>query len=469
VRPLLRRPAQLSIGPRLVLTVAVAMTGVLALTASFVFWRVEQGLDAQLRQDLSTYHAIVIQDVRTGGELPEEGPGVWYQVLEPDGTVRAHSPELPVRRLIDAQGRRSALAGHVIREQRDALFHPGNRSFFVVASRARSATGPVVVATAISRAHRDQALRELLLQLAIADVLVLLAASFVGYRTVRGALNPVEQYRQAAEEAGGRPGMRLPVATDRDDELTRLGHTLNDLLARLEASTRREHRFLADASHELRAPLALLKAEIEFALNRPRTQEQTLATLQSVRAQTDRLISLANSLLDLEEIDSQDAVSRAPVDVRAMVEAVAERYAGAFAQAGRAISTDASRATVLASERWLDAALDNLVANAFQHGGGDVRVVARTRAERLEVTVTDSGPGFPSDFVAKAFDRFTRAEESRTTTGSGLGLALVAAVARNHGGTVRVRQGGVGAAVVMEIPCPPVTQRESRLEPAPAS
>jgi two-component system, OmpR family, sensor kinase len=469
VRGLLRRRSQLTIGARLVLNVAVAMTAVLILTASFVFWRVQQGLDHQLRRDVSTYHAIVVQDVRTAGELPVEGPGTWYQVLRPDGTVVAQSPELPISRLVDRSQLASALAGHQVTAQLDALFHPGRRSLLILASPVTSSAGRLVVATAVSRMHRDQALRELLVQLAIADSLVLIAASYVGFRTARGALNPVERYRSAAEVAGGRPGARLPVAADRDDELTRLGHTLNDLLGRLEASSLREHQFLADASHELRAPLALLKAEIEFALHRPRTQEQTVATLKSVQAQTNRLIDLANTLLDLEEIDSLAAVSRSAVDVSELVDAVSRRYQPAFAQQGRHITTDAPPTTVLASARWLDAALNNLVSNALRHGGGDVAIVLRTRGDRLRVTVTDAGPGFPPDFVPKAFDRFTRAEESRTTTGSGLGLAVVAAVARNHDGSVHIRTGQPGACVVLDIVCPPVGRREHRLEPAPAS
>jgi two-component system, OmpR family, sensor kinase len=458
--------AHLAVGTRLVVTVAVAMTVVLTLTASFVLWRVQHGLDRQLHQDLSTYHAVVVQDVKTADQLPNEGPGVWYQIVRPDGTISAQSAGTPVPQLIDAEGRRQALAGEVVHAQRDALFHPGERSFLVVASRVRSPSGPVVVATGISRAHRDEALRQLIVQLVIADVLVLLAASYVGYRTARGALNPVEQYRQAADVAGGRPGMRLPVATDRDDELTRLGHTLNDLLDRVEASTFREHQFVADASHELRAPLALLKAELEFALNRPRTQEQTVATLQSVQAQTDRLVSLANMLLDLEEIDSTSVAARSAVDVDDLVPMVAGRYRAAFIQAGRKLSVHAPPATVLASARWLDAALSNLVTNALRHGAGDVTVEAGVAEGRLRITVTDQGPGFPDDFVPRAFDRFTRAEESRTTTGSGLGLALVAAVARNHEGTVSIRPDHPGACVALDIACPPVSRRTPQPQPA---
>ena len=126
----------------------------------------------------------------------------------------------------------------------------------------RSPSGTRYVASAISRRKHDEALRELLLQLAIADLAALVAASFVGYRTARAALDPVERYRRTVErlERGSDvPHERLPVDTDRDDELTRLGHTFNDLLDRLEDAARRERQFLADTSHELRSPLSLMR------------------------------------------------------------------------------------------------------------------------------------------------------------------------------------------------------------------
>jgi signal transduction histidine kinase len=159
-------------------------------------------------------------------------------------------------------------------------------------------------------------------------------------------------------------------------------------------------------------------------------------------------------------------VSRSEVDVSELISAIAERCQAAFAQEGRRIRVDAPNVTVLASARWLDVAVGNLVTNALRHGAGDVSVVARVDGDRFRVSVTDQGPGFPADFVAKAFDRFSRAEESRTTTGSGLGLAVVAAVARNHGGTVRIEPAdGPGARVVLDIVCPPVDRVRPAREP----
>src|SRR5260370_6333868 len=141
----------------------------------------------------------------------------------------------------------------------------------------------VVAVVALQRGHRDEALRELLAQLAIAAALTLIASSYVGYRTARAALDPVERYRRrAATLSDGAPGLRLPVPNDRDDELSRLGHTLNGMLDRLAAANERERQFIADASHELRTPLALLRAELDVAMHSPRTAAQLTETLHSV-------------------------------------------------------------------------------------------------------------------------------------------------------------------------------------------
>ena len=200
------------------------------------------------------------------------------------------------------------------------LFPPSDRPYRVVAAELALARGNWVVAAAISRRKHDEALRELLLQLAIADLMALVAASFVGYRTARAALDPVERYRRAVEDIGDDDtGRRLPVAEGRDDELSRLGHTFNDLLARIEASAARERRFLADASHELRTPLSLMRTELEWAAHRPRSDAERARVMASMQSQVNRLVDLANALLDLEELRGTGPIPREPAALGALV------------------------------------------------------------------------------------------------------------------------------------------------------
>jgi signal transduction histidine kinase len=341
---------------------------------------------------------------------------------------------------VDGTTIRAAARGERSRQDVGHLYPPAADPYRVVTSRVETAQGPLVVATAISKHKHDEALRELLLQLAIADLATLAAASAVGYGTARAALNPVERYRRAAEEAVAAPV--LPVDPSRDDEVTRLGHTFNALLDRVAQANARERQFLADASHELRSPLALMRTEIEVALLRPRSETEQDA-FSSLRGQVERLIDLSNALLDLEELRGSDHLALAEVEVADLLEDTASHYRSTVADAGRRLATSAPSAlTVRWQPRWLDLALGNLVSNALRHGRGTITVAAvlveGTGDRQVELSVCDEGPGFPEDFVDRAFDRFARAEASRSTPGTGLGLALVHAVATAHRGTVAI-------------------------------
>lgn len=444
------------IGTRLVAAVTLAMTVVLVGAGAFVYWRISYALDRQLDQDLRAYADITARQVREGTAIPTDSPGETVQVYTPEGPLVSRSdPGVP--RLATPQ--RVAGVTGTGRHTYDVgrMLPPSKPVYRVSIFRSPSPTGDVVVVAAISRRKHDEALRELLGQLALTDVITVVAAGLVGYGVTRAALGPVERYRRAAASAGGDPMRRLPVDTTRDDELTRLGHTFNQLLGEIEESNARERQFLADASHELRSPLALLAAEIEWARHRPRAPEEMDEVLASVGTQVERLVDLSNTLLDLEELYSAHTAEVAPVRVEGLV---ASALAGWSEQAAaqdrelRATATDAE-VEVEVDARWLTLAITNLVGNALKHGTGTVTVAAEVTGaagqERLRLAVTDEGPGIPASLGARAFDRFTRADESRTTRGNGLGLALVKAVAEAHHGTAALVPGGV----VIDLPARP--------------
>ena len=426
---------------RLVLAVALTMTVVLAAAGAFVFWRVSYALDRQVDQDLAAYQHVVQRAVATDTDPPGDTPGQRYQVYDTDGHVQGGNAH---ERLVDAATVTAAAAGAASRLDAGRLLPAAAHPYRVVVARVGTPDGPVVVASAISRHKHDEALRELLLQLAIAGLATLVAASFVGYRTARAALNPVERYRRAAQtaEAAGtaQGGPTLPVDAGRDDEVTRLGHTFNALLDRIAASNDRERQFLADASHELRSPLALMRTELEVAEMRTGGDADTVTTLDALRGQVERLIGLANTLLDLEELRAGgEAAAPERVDVTSLVTVVADRYRADAAAQGRRIQV-ATRAglTVAGHPHWLEVAVGNLVSNAVRYGAGTITVGADRGADAVTVTVADEGPGFAAEFAPRAFDRFSRADPSRTSGGTGLGLSLVQAVAEAHHGTAAI-------------------------------
>ncbi|MGW7523196.1 ATP-binding protein [Streptomyces sp. NPDC054783] len=449
------RFGRLPVVTRLVLAVAVTMSLVLTGTAGLVYWRVQSALDRQLHDDLATYRHSLDRAVRAGTVLPPGPSGSLCQVLDTRGRVLAPSAAVGHRSLLTPAELEVAVRGHAVRRDVGSLLPITPDTLRLRAERVRASGGATrVVVAAVRRGHRDEALRELLAQLALASGLTLIAASYVGYRTARAALRPVERYRTAAAAlADGEPNLRLDVPADRDDEITRLGHTLNRMLDRLEASAVRERRFVADASHELRTPLSLLRAEVDVALHRPRSAEELNQTLRSVDAEVQRLIDLSNALLDLEELGSTGHITRAPVGLADLVDNAVAPHLRTAGRAGRGLTADAADTSVDVDARWLVPAIGNLVDNALRHGKGAVAVTAVVHEGRLRLSVTDEGPGFPPGFLPRAFDRFARAEASRTSEGSGLGLAFVQAVAVAHGGTVRAENSGGGATVTVDVPC----------------
>jgi two-component system, OmpR family, sensor kinase len=438
-----RRP----IVTRLVVSVAVAMAVVLVLSAAFVYWRVEFALNRQLDQDLEAWDQVVDRSLSTGARPPADTPGLKYQEYDERGRLVAGTPGLP--RLASPRRVRAVARGDAEDYDVGSFIPPSSHPYRVRPGLVRKPDGRRVVLAVISRSKHDEALRELLLQLGIADFIALLAASLVGYRTARAALDPVEAYRRAAQEADAESGGRLPVE-ERDDELSRLGHTLNALLARIEAGADRERQFIADAAHELRTPLTLMTSELEWAGHRPRTAEETSEVLDSLRGQVARLVELANALLELEELRAGQSLRLAPVSLCELVDDAVRDAVPAHTS----VHVDVPDVVVTVDRRWLGIAIVNLVRNARQHGSPPISVTARYDDSGLRLVVSDAGPGFPDEFREHAFERFAQADSARSSGGSGLGLALVSSVAQAHGGFAEVlddRHGRVGLSLPLPV------------------
>jgi signal transduction histidine kinase len=304
------------------------------------------------------------------------------------------------------------------------------------------------------RSHRDEALRDLLMQLGAAFGGTLVVAGYAGYRTARAALDPVERMRDQASGNALDNDFRLSVP-DTDDELSRLATTLNALLARLQETAARERQLLADASHELRTPLAHLQMEIDLALSRERTREELQVSLRHLRSEAERLTRLANDLLLIARAGGgQLPLRRTEIDFTAIAHEARARFAGAAAAADRQIQLDVQHgARVVADPDRLSQALDNLIDNALRYGAGTITLqYLRNGGSHVAIHVLDHGAGFPEDFVARAFDRFATASSSRTHDGSGLGLAIVEAIALSHGGRVGAANREAGTDVWLELP-----------------
>ncbi|GAA1914752.1 sensor histidine kinase [Nocardioides marmoribigeumensis] len=425
------RLAERTIVTRLVLAVTAAMSVVLLVSGAVVWWRVSFALDRQVDRDLTAYSDVVAGDVRLGHAPPTGTPGLVHQVYDVDGRLISGDAG---HRLLRRSEVRAAAVGEEVRREIGSLLPPSDRAQRVRGLRVDTPVGTRVLAVAADRRGHDEALRELLLQLLLAGLAVLAAASYAAYRTAHGALRPVERYRAAAEAADPDQQVALPVPRRRDDEVTRLGHTLNHLLARIASAHEQQRAFLADAAHELRSPLTVMKTDLEWVRGHADDPVEVEESLASLAIQVDRLVELSDLLLDLEEVRAAPAPHE-DADVAEVARRVVDRLAPQAHRADRELGLRVhGPARARCDPLRLELALGNLVTNALTHGEGDVTVTVTGHAADVLLEVHDEGPGFPPEFVDRAFDRFARADESRSTRGSGLGLALVRAVADLHGG-----------------------------------
>jgi signal transduction histidine kinase len=236
------------------------------------------------------------------------------------------------------------------------------------------------------------------------------------------------------------------------------------MLDRLQSAFEHERRFVADASHELRTPLALLRTELEVALRRPRTREELEDALRSAVEETERLTRLTEDLLLIARSEQGHLpIQPEPVLATELLSRVAARFAGRARELGREVVVAGENGLVVnVDASQLEQALGNLLDNALVHGAGPIELSAYAHGTLVELHVHDEGPGFPQQFEARAFDRFSRADDARSRGGSGLGLSIVEVIARAHGGAAHVAS-RVGAGADVWIAVPAAIQTASQL------
>ena len=300
----------------------------------------------------------------------------------------------------------------------------------------------------------------------------LAGAAAGGWWLARKALRPVERMTSKAQQIGiDRLGERI-VVPGGSDELSHLAVTLNAMLDRLEHGVAEKQRLVADASHDLRSPLAVMRAELDVSL-RGELEPAARAVLESVREEVDRMSRTVDNLLTLAQADEgQLQLLTAPIALRDRVRATIRALAPAAAAKGitleeRAALPAGEPGVVEADAQRIDQLLVNLVDNAVTYTprGGAVTVVTWRRGAEVGVTVSDTGPGIPPEALGRVFDRFFRADGARrrTSGGSGLGLAICREIAEAHGGRLWVDSAaGRGSAFSLALPAAAPTVHDSR-------
>ena len=433
--------------------VMVVLFGGLALLLHTLF---DDSLNQGINRSLRTHAADITTLVRGGRKLPQlpESGGAFAQILDPaTGAVLDATPGHPGPLLNRAQLLRLELRSGA---NRSLLVDVGGRARLLAEPLAADPPGVLVVGASLSQ--ENGALTTLSELLFIGGPMLLLLTCLAGYVLAERALAPVENMRAIAAAIAGAPeGERLPVPVAHD-ELSRLGETLNEMLRRLEDALERERAFVADAGHELRTPLAILKLELELALTPDVSVEELRDRVQSAAEEVDRLAKLAQDLLVIARAEQgQLVLDRRRIEVEQVLTAVAARLGSPASGNGRAVRLERpGRIAVDADQAWLEQALTNLVSNALRYGEGDVTLRATRRNGSVELHVLDEGSGFEPEFLPCAFERFARADAARSSGGTGLGLSIVRVIAEAHGGRAYAanrRQGG--ADVWVSLPTAP--------------
>jgi two-component system OmpR family sensor kinase len=443
---------RLPIRLRLTIVFTLAMAVLLTVTGGFLYFRlaaeVLRTVDAALLTEADAVASGLGQQGAAFG-VPEtastRAPGSFAQVLGPGGTiletspVAAGSPAVPAATLAHVHGPTYIdRVVHGIKGTARILVVPQERMWVV---------------TGTSLKNRNDMLSQLLVLMLAGGPVALAMASAAGWAVAGAALRPVERIsREAAAISVSEPGRRLPVPPGRD-EIARLGNTLNAMLGRLEAAFDRERRFVDDASHELRTPLAILKAELDLAQSRSRTNEELQAAVRSAAEEADRLTALAETLLVFSRAEGgRVPLHRQQTRLDELVQDACSALAVRAAAAGVDVRVVPGGVAAFIDPVRVRQAVDNIVSNALGHTprGGQVRLSATRGGDTVRLAVEDTGAGFDPAFLPRAFDAFARgpAEAAGSGQGTGLGLAIVRAIAEAHGGRAAAANRAEGGARV---------------------
>jgi signal transduction histidine kinase len=418
---------------------AVLIVGSALLSACIgLVWATRHAVTENVRDAATIYAEGLVEQLDAGvtpdGVEMSDGDELLIQILGPGREVERSS------RIIAG---RPAVADLRPGESRDLGKPTHDDRFLGVAVGTKDGLHTVLVAR--SSDVVDESTNAVTGFLLVGLPLMVVLVGATTWRLVGRTLRPVESIRrEVAEISVSELHRRVPVAGG-GDEVTRLAATMNQMLERLEQGQETLRRFVSDASHELRSPIAAIRQNVEVALAHPdQTTMKELA--ETVQAEGLRVQQLIEDLLLLARGEEGTPAPGRPVDLDDLMFAEAARLRGATSL--RIDTTGVSAGRIIGDERSLSRVLHNLGENAARHAAGTIAFSLRESNGQVVAAVDDDGPGIPESERDRVFDRFVRLDEARTRDdgGAGLGLSIVAQVVAAHHGTVLVDATPLGGA-----------------------
>jgi two-component system, OmpR family, heavy metal sensor histidine kinase CusS len=402
--------------------------------------------------------------LRGAHENPVEA--YWVRVLNPNGKIIAETPQM-----------RAFLPPAVFPSPTVAPspFNPknyriGRKLFSLVATSEETDGQPYLLQVAQDRSGDEQFATQFGLVLSGALLLGIVLSAIIAIAVTKRGLWPLQQMTQSLERIDPNHLNERLGRTTWPRELQPVATAFDEMLARLEDSFTRLSQFSADLAHELRTPISNIRGEAEVTLTRPRTSEDYRNAIESITGECERLSGIVENLLFLARAEAADRqIDKDTFPARPAIEKIASYYRTIAEERGISITNEGD-GDVYADPLLFDRALSNLLDNAlrFTPDRGKITIRSQNKNGRMELAVEDTGCGIAAQHLSRIFDRFYRVDSSRSSKGTGLGLALVKSITALHGGSaMATSEVNRGTTVILSFPVANSSDTENKL-PAPS-
>jgi two-component system heavy metal sensor histidine kinase CusS len=451
------RPAEpRSIASQLVLLFTIAAAFLLSCGLGALYWIVvrhafEEDNEvladkvAAVRADLSAPGGVNVVTEELKNVRAGERAAYWVRVLDSDNSILAETPGM------------SALVPPSVFSvgTKPKDFHTDGRLFSLLTAEHQTTGVHLKIQVAQDRSADERFMKQFAALLAIVLALGVAASAIIAWSVTKRGLRPLGKMTRALKRAGPKQLHERVTPVGWPRELQPLAVAFDEMLARLEDSFGRLSQFSADIAHELRTPIGNIRGEAEVALTRSRSAEEYRAVIESTIAECEHLGHIVDNLLFLARTEAAEGhLQRTTFNGRATIEKIAA-FHEPIAEEQRLTIRCEGEATFSADEMLFERAVNNLVENSIRHtaAGGSIEVRVANDGAHPEVLVNDNGSGIAPEHLPRVFDRFYRADPSRSSEGVGLGLALVKSIMDLHGGTVSIEsEPGRGTKVTLVFP-----------------